>query len=101
MEIEMEPKGDYILVEEHERVEKTKHGIIMLDGVDGNWIYGNVIKVGPGLYSQTGKKIPMTTKVGDIVVLHKSNAGDQKRIKLDDKEYILVREHELYMGSKS
>ena len=49
----------------------------MLDGVDGNWVYGNVIKVGPGLYSQTGKKIQMATKVGDVVVLHKSNAGDQ------------------------
>jgi len=36
-------------------------------------------------------------EAGATVLLHKSNAGDQKRVKLDDTEYLLIRESEIVM----
>jgi chaperonin GroES len=99
--MEMTPYGDYLLLKEREKADKTKSGIIVLQGLEGDYVYADVIKTGPGLYTTTGTKIPMTVDAGDVVLLHKSNAGDQKRVKLEDTEYLLVRETEIVMLSKS
>ena len=93
----MKPTGDRVLLKQREQVEMTKSGIIIPDSIEGSNMYGDVVAVGPGLFSSSGTKIPMTIKVGDIVVLPKQNHG---RIKLDDEEYILVRESEILMNSK-
>lgn len=95
--MEMKPYGDYLLLKEREKAEKTKGGIIIMDGVNGDYIYADVIATGPGLYTHSGVKIPMTVEVGATVLLHKSNAGDQKKVKLDDVEYLIVRESEIVM----
>jgi len=91
------PYGDYLLLKENERVEKTKSGIIMLEGADGDYIYAEVVSAGPGLYTTAGVRIPMSVTTGDIVVMHKSYAGDQKKVKIDDNEYLIVRESEIAM----
>ena len=41
----------------------------------------------------------MTTAPGDSVLIHKTKAGDGKKIKLDEEEYHLVHESELSMVS--
>ena len=91
------PYGDYLLLKEKERVEKTKAGIIMLDGADGDYIYAEVVAVGPGVYTTAGVRIPMSVAAGDVVVMHKSYAGDQKKVKIEDVEYLIVRESEIAM----
>ena len=57
------------------------------------------MSVGAGLFTQTGNRIPMTVKVGDRILISKNNLGSQKKVKLDDEEYILVREMEISMVS--
>ena len=37
------------ILQEQEKAEKTKGGIILVDGVEGEFIYANVISVGNGL----------------------------------------------------
>ena len=95
--MEMKPYGDYLLLKEQEKADKTKSGIIIIDGIDGDYVYADVVAAGPGLYTHSGVKIPMTVNQGDTVLLQKSNAGDQKRVKLNDTEYLLVRESEIVM----
>jgi chaperonin GroES len=92
----MKPMGDRILIKERKKEETTKSGIIIPDSIEGNYIYGDVISVGPGLFSANGVAIPMTVKIGDVVCMYKSNQGT---IKLDEEEYILVRESEILMNS--
>ena len=41
----------------------------------------------------------MTTKPGDTVLINKNNLGSQKQVRLDEIDYILVREAELAMFS--
>jgi len=95
----MKPYGDLVLLKEQEQVKKSST-IIMLPGADGDYVYADVIKVGPGLYTHNGVQIPMTVKAGDTVMLHKSNAGDQKKVTIDEVEYLLIRESELLMVSE-
>lgn len=96
----MTPYGDLVLLKEREQVKKSST-IIMLPDADGDYVYADVIKIGPGLYTHNGVKIPMIVKPGDSVMLHKSNAGDQKKIVLEETEYLLIRESELLMTSES
>ena len=55
----MKPLGDLILIKENERSETTKSGIILPDSVDDGYVYGTVISVGPGLFTNSGIKIPL------------------------------------------
>jgi chaperonin GroES len=95
----MKPIGDLILVKEQEKTKKTTSGIIIPDGVEGDYIYAKVISTGRGLFTQTGNRIPMTVQVGDTVVLHKNQSGANKKIKLEDEEYLLLHESEIVMVS--
>jgi co-chaperonin GroES (HSP10) len=97
--MEMNPIGDLILIKEREKTDKTKSGIIIMDGIDGDFVYADVIKTGEGLFTQTGDRIPMTTKPGSVVLINKNNLGSQKQVRLDEIEYILVREAEVAMVS--
>jgi len=98
--MKMKPMGDQLLLKPKENENKTKSGIIMAadSAVYG---YADVIAVGPGLYTQTGDRIPMTCKIGDTVVaparlLSGKNGND---IILNEKKYVLVRESEISMVS--
>ena len=100
--MKMKPMGDQVLLKEQEKAEKTTSGIILVDGIDGQFVYADVISIGPGLINpMLGNMIPMAVKEGDTVLLHKSNMGGQKEVKLNDEKYILVRESEIAMVSTS
>ena len=98
--MKMKPIGDQVLLKEQEKAEKTEGGIILVDGAyDEEFVYADVVSVGAGLFTQTGNRIPMSVKVGDRILISKNNLGSQKKVKLDDEEYILVREMEISMVS--
>jgi chaperonin GroES len=68
--------------------------LILNDSISrGQKIEGEVIAVGTGLFSQTGNVIPMSVKVGDRVLFSKDEANN--KIKLNDTELLIFREHEL------
>ena len=98
--MKMKPIGDQILIKEEAKAEKTESGIILVDGAyNEEFVYAEVISIGPGLFTQTGNRIPMSVKPGDTILISKNNLGGQKKVKLDDTEYILVREMEISMVS--
>jgi|TARA_Y100000310_G_scaffold68801_1_gene64124 chaperonin GroES len=98
--MKMKPMGDQLLLEPKENENKTKSGII-LTADSAVYGYANVVSVGPGLYTQTGDRIPMTCKIGDTVIaparLLSGKNGNE--IELGDKKYVLVRESEISMIS--
>jgi len=98
--MKMQPLGDQVLLQEREKKETTESGIILVDGAyDEEFVYADVIGTGPGLFTQTGNRIPMSVKKGDTILISKNNLGGQKKIKFDGIEYILVREMEISMVS--
>ena len=95
MEGKFRPLGDRVLVKPNETSEmKTKGGIIIADSAQrGQKVYGEVVSVGTGIFSQAGERIPMTVKVGDTIMYAKDMAGDE--IKIGDEKFLLFNEHQL------
>jgi chaperonin GroES len=94
------PIGDRILVKASEKGDtKTSSGIILTDSVNrGEAVFGEVVSVGSGIFTQNGVRIPMTVSVGDEVMYRKDMSGTA--IQLDGVDYLLFHEHELLMVVK-
>ena len=83
----------------YEEKEKTVGGIIIPDSVKQDDTKRAIVEsVGPGLYTQNGAAIPMTVSVGDEVIIPPYHQGQS--IKMNGKEYILLRESEILMVIK-
>ena len=96
--MKMKPMGDQVLLKKKEGQDKTKSGIILTANTQ-NYEYAEVIAVGPGLFTQTGDRIPMTVNVGSTVLLHSRLLKGDNTVTLDDVKYTLVRESEISMIS--
>jgi len=96
----VKPLGDRVLVKPAEKGDKkTQSGIILTDTVmRGETVFGEVVSIGPGIFTQSGDRIPVTVQVGDMVMYKKDMSGTP--IKLDETEYLLFHEHELLMVIK-
>ena len=98
--MKMKPMGDQLLLKAKEDQTTTKSGSI-LTGTDAAYGDAEVISVGPGLFTATGDKIPMTCRVGDTVMapMRLLSGKNGNEVKLDDVNYLLVRESEIAMVS--
>ena len=94
----MKPMGDQILLKKKESQTKTKSGIILTANTN-NYEYAEVISVGPGLFTQTGDRIPMTVKEGNTILLHTRLLRGDNEVIINDEKYVLVRESEISMIS--
>ena len=90
MEYSYRPLGDRVVVKSVKRHdEKTAGGLYKPSGSETTMM-GEVIAVGSGLFTHSGEVIPMSTKVGDIVLL--DGTGSKHR---NGKEtYHIYRESE-------
>ena len=90
--MKIRPLADRVLVEPLEEKEVKKGGIVIPDSAKEKPQEGKVIAVGPGKLDDDGKKIPMTVKKGDRILMPKYGGIE---IKIDDKEYQIVREDDI------
>jgi len=95
MEGQFKPLGDRVLVKPNEKTEnKTASGIILTESsTQSQKVYGEVVSIGTGIFSQSGERIPMTVKVGDTVMYEKGHAVNE--IEIGDDKFILFNEHQL------
>jgi len=83
------PLGDRVVLRPREKEEMTKSGILLPDTAREKPQEGDVIAIGPGRVLDNGNRVDMELKVGQIV-LYAKYAGTE--FKLDDEEYLIVRE---------
>ena len=86
------PIYDRIVVKRVEEKEVKKGSIIIPDTAKEKPQKAQVIAVGPGKTTEEGKVIPLTVKIGDFVLIGKY-AGNELRV--DDNEYVFLREDEI------
>lgn len=86
------PLTDRVLVEPIEEKEVKKGGIVIPDSAREKPQEGKVIAVGPGKLNEDGKKLPMTVKKGDRILMPKYGGTE---IKIEDKDYQIVREDDI------
>lgn len=89
--MKVKPLHDRILVKRIEE-EKMKGGIFIPDNAKEKPLEGRVVAVGAGRLDDNGKRIPLSVKIGDRVLIGKY-AGTE--IKIEDVEHVIVREEEV------
>ena len=86
--------GDRVLIEPLEKEKnKTKSGIYLPETVSKERPEkGKVVAVGSGKLLESGKRLPMSVKVGNTVLFTKYGPNE---VKVDEKEYLIAREEDI------
>ena len=91
--MKVKPLGDRVLLKRTEPKEEVRGGIIIPDTAKEKPQEAEIVAIGDGKLDDKGERIPMNVKVGDVVLIGKYSGQE---IKVDDEEYTIVREEEIY-----
>jgi len=84
------PLGDRVAIERVE--EKTTSGIIIPDTAKEKPVQGVIVAAGEGARDESGKRIPLDVKVGDLVLFTKWGGTE---FKIDGKEITILKESDI------
>lgn len=87
------PLHNYVLLERLEEEIKTAGGIIIPDNAREKPSRGRVIAVGDGAFEH-GVRVPMSVKADDVVLFAKW-AATANEVKIDGKDYVLIKETDI------
>jgi len=90
--MQVKPLYDRVLLKRVEAEEEVRGGIIIPDTAKEKPQEAEVVSVGEGKFDDDGKRLPMTVKKGNRVLIGKYSGTD---IKIDDEDYTIVREDEI------
>ncbi len=91
--MKFQPLSNRVFIEPVEEDKMTKSGIVLPDTAEKEKpIRGRVVAVGPGKVSEEGKRIPMSVKVGDVVLFKKYGPDE---IEVDEKKYLVGDEDDI------
>jgi len=88
----LRPLHDRVIVKRLEEEKKSAGGIIIPDQAAEKPVRGEVLAVGSGKRGDDGKVIALDVKVGDLVLFGKYSGSE---VKIDGKEYVVMREDDL------
>ena len=92
MTLSLKPLGDRVVVEPIEQDEMTASGIVLPETAKEKPQRGTVLAVGPGGRDDSGKRVALDVKAGDIVLFAKY-AGTE--FKMDSKKLLILKESDL------
>lgn len=88
----LKPLGDRVVVEPIEQADLTAGGLILPETAKEKPQRGNVRAVGPGGRDDSGQRVALDVKTGDMV-LFANYAGAE--LKMDGKKLLILKESEL------
>ena len=89
----LKPLSNHLFIEPIEEEKTTKSGIVLPETAEKEKpIKGEIIAVGPGKLNEKGERIPMSVKVGDIVLFKKYGPDE---IEIDGKKYLVGKEDDI------
>ena len=86
------PLGERVVIKPLPGEEVTKGGIVLPETAKEMPQEGEVVAVGPGRLLDNGTRVSIDLQVGDKILFSKY-AGNE--IKLDDVEYLIMRESDI------
>jgi chaperonin GroES len=92
MAVPIQPLADYVVAVAEEAPTKTASGLYLPDNAAEKPKTAQVVAVGPGKALESGKRVPISLKVGDRIVYKSYSTTD---VKVGATEYILVREEDV------
>jgi chaperonin GroES len=88
----IKPLHDRVVLKRIEPAETIRGGIIIPDTAKEKPMEAKVVAVGDGKYDETGKRMPMSVKPGDHVLIGKYSGTE---VKIGDEDHVIVREDEI------
>lgn len=88
----MKPLADYVLVKPWEETAITKGGIIIPDRAREKSRQGEVIAVGLGKFSETGQRMAMEVKEGDVILYGKYSGTE---VAVGGEGYLIMHESDI------
>ncbi|MDR1806899.1 MAG: co-chaperone GroES [Propionibacteriaceae bacterium] len=88
----IKPLEDRVLVQPLEAEQVTASGLVIPDTAKEKPQEGKVVATGPGRTDDSGKRIPMDVKEGDIVIFSKYGGTE---VKYDGNEYLLLNARDI------
>jgi chaperonin GroES len=89
----IKPLSDRVVVKPVEQEEKVQGGIIIPDTAKEKPQQGKVVAVGPGKVSDSGEKVVMEVKEGDMVLYGKYSGTE---VTVDNEDYLIMRESDIF-----
>jgi len=87
------PLSNHLFIEPQEEQKTTKSGIVLPDTAEkGRPTKGKILATGPGKLNEKGERIPMSVKVGDIVLFKKYGPDE---IEFEGKKYLVGDEDDI------
>ena len=89
----LKPLSNHIFLEPIEENKTTKSGIVLPETAEKEKpMKGKVLAIGPGKRNEKGEIIPMSVKVGDMVLFKKYGPDE---IEIDEKKYLVGDEEDI------
>lgn len=87
------PLSNHLFIEPIEEQTVTKGGIVLPDTAEKEKpIRGKVIAAGPGKLNEKGERVPLSVKVGDVVLFKKYGPDE---IEIENKKYLVGDEDDI------
>ena len=86
------PLGDRVLVQRNEADEEIRGGLVIPDTAKEKPQEGKVVAVGDGKTLESGEKVKMAVKAGDLVLFGKYSGTE---VTIDNEEYLILREDDV------
>ena len=90
--MKIRPLYDRILVKRIEAKEQVRGGIIIPDTAKEKPMEATVEAVGEGKFDDNGKRVALTVKAGDRILIGKYSGTE---IKIEGEEHVIVREEDV------
>lgn len=88
----LQPLSHRIILKALEEQKVTQSGIVLPDNASQKPTRGEVVAVGPGKRADSGQVIPMTLKVGDVVLFKKYGPDE---VEVDGVTYLIGDEDDV------
>jgi len=91
--MELKPLGSRVIIEPLEEEKTTESGIVIPETAEKERpIKGKVLAVGPGKVTDTGERVPVSIKEGDMVLFKKYGPDE---IEMEGKKYLVADEEDI------
>ncbi len=89
----LKPLANRVILEPVEDEARTKSGIVIPDTAEKEKpVKGKVLATGPGKLNENGERVPMSVKIGDVVLFKKYGPDE---IEVDGKKYLVGDEDDI------
>ena len=90
--MDFKPLSNHVFIEPVSDEKATKSGIVLPDSASEKPIKGKIIAAGTGKRTEKGDLLPMSVKVGDVVLFKKYGPDE---IELEGKKYLVGDEDDI------